>query len=200
MHRMGQLGRFPTRIGIVQNHMQSPLRRLNTHPKFTKNCPVSLHLIVPPSKKPEIVRFHNLERLSHFVHNTYQGQLHGRGPNGASEIVSPDKYQNLSPFKVYEIVSTFYLTMIEKKHYRQIEDKAFEDKCRNAMIKFLGDKGSDFHELQRIVRKEGISVAEWEGIFEMGSGHVLLLECKHCVTWVLYSIISNSNIDLEHCH
>ena len=199
MHRIGQLGKFPARLGIVQNHIQSSVRRLKTQPKFTK-CPLTLNLIVPPSKKPEIVRFDSLKRLSHLVETTFQGYLRGPGPYGASDIIFPDDYQHLSPSEVYEIMSPFYPIMAEERNYQQTVDKIFEDKCRNAMIKFLGDKGNDFHELQRTVSKGERSVAEWGGIFEMGSGHVLLLECTHCVTSVFYPIISNSNINLGDCH
>lgn len=81
-------------------------------------------------------------------------------------------------------MSPLYEAIAKERKYWKIEDEAFKDKCHNAMIKFLQDQGSEFRELSPIVGEEG----EWEGIFEMASGHLLLLECKYCVTSVLYPI------------
>jgi hypothetical protein len=147
-----------------------------------------LNLIVPPSKKPEIVRFSTPKSLSDFVQNTYREYLRGPGPNGASGIIFPSQYQYLSPSEVYRIVSPLYETIAKERYYWKIEDEAFKDKCHNAMIKFLQHQGGEFRELSRTVGEEGRFMEEWEGIFEMASGHVLLLECKYCVTSVLYPI------------
>ncbi len=37
--------------------------------------------------------------------------------------------------------------MAEERHHRQVADKAFEDKARNGLIKFVDDKGIKYREL-----------------------------------------------------
>lgn len=198
MHLISQLGRFLARLHTVQRHSQSSLRQFNTHTKFTHH-PFSLNVIIPPSKKPQVVDFGNVKILSDFVERTYGGYLRGPGPDGTPRIILPNGYQNLSPSRVYRIVSPLF-PMTEERDYQEVSDKTFEDRCHNALIKFLEDKESDFREVRPTVRKRGRSVAEWKGIFEMRSGEMLLLECKRCVTSVLYPIISNSNINLGDRH
>lgn len=90
--------------------------------------------------------------------------------------------------EVYEIMSLYFNAVQEECYHRQVADKAFEEKARNGLFKFLNDKEIKYRELDRTVKKDGKAVAEWEYIVEGDSGQVVLLECRHFVTSVLYSI------------
>lgn len=72
----------------------------------------------------------------------------------------------------------------EERLHRQVADKAFEDKARNGLIKFVNYNGIRYREMNCFIRKDGKNFSEWEGILETDSGQVLFLECKHCVTSV----------------
>ena len=66
----------------------------------------------------------------------------------------------------------------------EVADKAFEDKARNGLIKFVNDNGIKYREMNIFIKKDGKGFSEWEGILETDSGQVLFLECRHCVTSV----------------
>ena len=78
----------------------------------------------------------------------------------------------MSPTAVYEIVSPYFNSVQEEQHHRQVADKAFEDKARNWLFKFLKDNGIKYRELGRTVEKDGKAVAEWEAGAELESGQV----------------------------
>src|SRR5271169_3195175 len=69
------------------------------------------------------------------------------------------------PLKSIKLCLHFMRRWTEEKFHREVADKAFEEKCRSAMIKFLNTKGIAYRELQRKVTEGGIPVAEWETIF-----------------------------------
>jgi len=159
--------------------------------------PISLHVIVPPSVQPQVVIASTSEELDDLV-QSYRGTLRGPGSNGTTHLILRSRYPELSPTEVYEIVSPYFNAVQEERHHRQVADKAFEEKARNCLFKFLNDKGIKYCELDRTVEKDGKAIAEWEGIVEVDSGQVVLLECKHCITSVLYSILltfSNTNLE-----
>jgi hypothetical protein len=159
--------------------------------------PISLQLIVPPSVQPQAVIASNPEELDDLV-QSYCGSLRGPGSNGTTELILRSRYPELSPTEVYEIVSPYFNSVQEEQHHRQVADKAFVEKARNCLFKLLKDNGTKYRELDRTVENDGKAVAEWEAIVELESGEVVLLECKHCVTTVLYSILlpfPNTNLD-----
>ena len=79
--------------------------------------------------------------------------------------------------------------MNDERQHRQIADKAFEDKSRQALIRYLEEQRFLFHELDRVIKVDGKSIAEWEGVFELeGGSWMWFLECKHCVSTVFYPI------------
>jgi len=168
-----------------QSHPNLP--SLNTPPKFIHGSPIALNVIVPPSVEPQVVIASTTEEIGDLV-QSYRGILRGPGTNGTTELILRSRYPELSPSEIYEIVSPYFTSVAEERHHRQVADKAFEEKARNGLIKFVDDKGLKYRELDRTVTKDGKPVAEWEGILELDSGQVLFLECKHCVTSVLYPI------------
>jgi len=150
--------------------------------------PISLQLIVPPSLQPQAVIASTSEELDDLV-QSYHGTLRGPGSDGTTQLILRSRYPELSPTELYEIVSPYFNSVQEERHHRQVVDKAFEDNARNCLFKFLKDNGIKYHELGRTVEKNGKAVAEWEAVAELESGQVVLLECKHCVTSVPYSIL-----------
>ena len=85
--------------------------------------------------------------------------LRGHSSNGITQLILPSRYPELSPSETYEIVSPYLATMAEERHHMQLVDKTFEDKARNGLIKFVDDKGIKYLELDRIVTKNGKTVA-----------------------------------------
>ena len=67
-------------------------------------------------------------------------------------------------------------------------DKAFEDKSREALVRYLKEKEYSFRELDRIIMVGKDTIAEWEGIFELENGETWFLECKYCVSMVFYRV------------
>jgi hypothetical protein len=104
---------------------------------------------------------------------------------------------------------------MEDIRHNQVADKAFEDKCRPAMVKFLEEQGQQAEPQDRIFynrvpkppvqetsdtrspahsardnsTSEGPTnwdiVIEWNGVWKDEQGVYNLLECKHCMTAVL---------------
>ena len=150
--------------------------------------PISLQWIVPPSVQPQAVIASTSEELEDLV-QSYCGTLRGPGSNGTTQLILRSRYRELSPTGVYGIVSPYFNSVQEEPHHRQVADKAFEEKARNCVFKFLKDNGIKYREIDRTVEKDEKAVAKWEAIVELESGQVVMLECQYCVTSVLYSIL-----------
>src|SRR5947208_10346790 len=91
-------------------------------------------------------------------------------------VIHHADYSKLSPSMTYEVVSPFFGSMMEECQHRQISDKAFEQKSREAMVHYLHNHKLPFHELDRVIEVAGEIVAEWEGVFELEDGQVWFLE------------------------
>lgn len=153
----------------------------NVSNKFKHGNSIELKVTVPPEGKMRIVECETTDELYDFV-RIYKGALCAVNADGISKVILPRNYSNISPSTTYEIESPFFASMREERHHRQISDKAFEQKCREAMIRYLADHKLSFHELDRSIQNAGEIVAEWEGVFELEDGRVWCLECKNCVT------------------
>jgi len=96
-----------------------------------------------------------------------------------SKFISPTKYSEVSPSTVYEITSPFFTSLDEERHHGQISDKAFEDKSRLALIRYVDECQYSLHELNRVI--------------EMGGK--LLQNGRGCLSWRLARFGSwNANI------
>ena len=174
------------RVISTANFTHHKIRTVNTGSKwFNTSNAISLRMILPPSKDPEIVHCEDTDSLVNFV-KTYKGTLCAIRPDGSSEIVPPAKYCEISPSTLYKVVSPFFGAMSDERLHRQIADKAFEQKSREAMIHYLDEHQLPFHELDRIIKVDGKPIAEWEGVFQLASGNIWFLECKHCVSIVFF--------------
>ena len=144
-------------------------------------------LIVPSSKEPTLLRCRTTDQLTDFV-KLYKGQLSERGSDGFTEIIPRSKYSEVSPSVIYEIISPFFTSLGGERHHWQVTDKAFEEKSREALIRYLKEEQFVFRELSRLIKVDGDIIAEWEGVFELEGDEIWFLECKHCVTTVFYHI------------
>ena len=77
---------------------------------------------------------------------------------------------------------------MDERQHRQVADKCFEDKSRQALSRYLGEQEFSFRQLDRIIEVDGKTVAEWEGVFELEDGGIWFLECKHCISTVSYPV------------
>lgn len=145
--------------------------------------PIVLQLVTPDVQKPELHEFSNPEGLVQLV-QSFNGTLRATKSDPVKKIISPNQYKGLDPANVYEIVSPMFGAAAAERRLSQVSDKAFEDKCRLAFIRFLDAGNLEYSELSRIVKNGDCIVAEWEAIFEVQGGEVYLLECKHFVTAV----------------
>jgi hypothetical protein len=80
------------------------------------------------------------------------------------------KYSEVSPSIAYRIVSPYFNSMVDERQHRQIANKAFEAKSSEALIRYLDENRSSFHELDRTV--DGKSIAERESVFELEGGEI----------------------------
>ena len=81
------------------------------------------------------------------------------------------------------------------REHTQVSDRAFEDKSRLALITYMKDKDLKFSELNRLFKdKNGILLAEWEGVFEVENEGIYFLECKHSVSSVFPPSYTDANI------
>lgn len=160
-----------------------------TSNKFNHGDSIRLTLIVPSSKEPRILQCQTTDQLTEFV-EVYKGTLAAPGADGFTEIIPRSKYSEVSPSTIYEIISPFFTSMSDERQHRQIADKAFKDKSRKALIRYLDEQRLSFRELDRVIKVDGNIIAEWEGVFELESG-IWFLECKHCVSTVFYPIYLN---------
>jgi hypothetical protein len=191
LNKFRQAGHIITLAGSL--HMQPPcphrtLQSLKTMSnKFKHGDLIKLALIVPSSKEPTLLRCRTTDQLSDFV-KLYKGVLAECGSDGFTEIIPRSKYSEVSPSVIYKIISPFFTSLGDERHHWQVADKAFEDKSREALIRYLEEEQFVFRELSRVIKVDGDIIAEWEGVFELEGGEIWCLECKHCVTSVFYHI------------
>lgn len=151
--------------------------------KFEHGESIRLTIMVPSSKEPQILRCQTTDQLSRFV-EVYKGALAVLGVDG-TEIIPPSKYSEVSPSTIYEIISPFFASMKDERQHPQAADKAFEDKSRQALTRYIKEQQFSFHELGRTIKVDGSLIAEWEGVYELEGGGIWFLECKHCVSTVV---------------
>lgn len=168
---------FPSHL---QRFHPPPVLSLSSNAKVNPpSSPISLKLVTPDSKEPEIYRFGDASALNTFV-KSYGGSL--RGPlSNRYTVISARDYSSLTPDRVYEIVSPYFKAVDEQRHHNQNADKAFKSKARHALVKYLNEAGINYEEMEREIKCGKDAVAEWEGIFTIDGG-VLFLECKNAIT------------------
>lgn len=154
----------------------------STSNKFIHGDSVRLTVIVPSSNEPQILRCRTTEQLSRFV-KVYKGELAVLSTDD-TEIIPPSQYSEVSPSTIYEIISPFFTSTKDELQHRQVADKDFKDKSRQALTRYLKEQRFSFHELDRVIKADGKIIAEWEGVYELESGEIWFLECKHCVSTV----------------
>jgi len=177
------------RIKPPYPHQYRVLRALKTSSeKFKYGDSIMLRLVVPPSKELRVLQCQTTEELIELV-KTYRGTLTEFSGNGFSKIIPRSKYFEVSPHTIYEIISPYFASMMDERQHRQIADKAFEDKSRRALTRYLEEQGLSFRELDRVVQADGKPIAEWEAVIELEDGKIWFLECKHCVSTVFYPIL-----------
>jgi hypothetical protein len=188
LNKFRQAGHFITRAGSLHKQPLYPHRSLKTMSnKFKHGDLIKLALIVPSSNEPTLLRCRTTDQLSDFV-KLYKGELAERGADGFTEIIPRSKYSEVSPSVIYEIISPFFTSLGDEHHHWQVVDKAFEDKSREALIRYLEAEQFVFRELSRVIKVDGGIIAQWGGVFELEGGEIWFLECKHCVTIVFYHI------------
>jgi hypothetical protein len=106
--------------------------------------PIYLNLVVPPSLKPELLKF---ESTSHFVDfvKSYRGRGSLKYPSsenpGQYDIISPRKSSTFSPSITYELLAPGWGRYQGEYRHTQVSDKAFEDKSRLASHRKHGEAG-----------------------------------------------------------
>ena len=179
-------------------------RRLHQHSSRTvgklgqfHRGPIVLQLVTPNVREPEPHEFSNPDGLVQLV-QSFNGTLRATKSDSVEKIISPNQYKDLDPSYVYEIVSPMFGAAAPERRHSQVSDKAFEDKCRLAFIRFLDAGNLKYSELSLIVKDGDCIVAEWEAIFDVQGGDVYLLECKHSVTAVSITFPPCANLNLGH--
>ena len=184
---------------LLRNRLHFPLSRFRHSRKSIKfnnpsqQKPFTLRLIVPPSDEPKEVEFDDTVALNMYV-KSYGASLCVQTPNGGSRVLNPNKYMSLSPNAIYVVSSPYFPTEKEKKEeprYSKYSARAFEDKSRHAMIRYLVNTGTKFKELDRVIKHDGRDVAEWEGVFQSEQNTIFFLECKHIIRDVKHFLLES---------
>lgn len=84
----------------------------------------------------------------------------------------------VTPSETYEIVSPFLQAVDEHRTPSQIADKAFESKSRLVLMSYLQRWNIVFEELEREIKRDGVTICEWEGTFRLATGEFIFLKCK----------------------
>ena len=207
----------PTRIGPPFSN-PSKIPRLYTStasvPTAVTSFPITLKIQGPKESSPIARVFKSPEALSTWVSSHKRAALKAFAtPAQKEEIFSRSDYRSLDPKRTYGVYAPLHSEEMEDIRYNQIADKAFEDKCRLAIAKFLKEQGQQVEEQDRVLynlvpgssigtshnespassplhnstlagRPKSDVAIEWEGVWKDGTGIYYLLECKHFMTAV----------------
>jgi len=156
------------------------------HTAFVHGSPLRLKIIVPPLRHLDVNDFDAPEALAHYI-DSFHGILRELPSSTAADqtpkILGHNALKYVTPSETYEILSPFWQAVDEHRTHSQIADKAFESKSRLALMSYLQRRNIVFEELEQI-KRDGVTVGEWEGVFRLATGELIFLECKHRMTLV----------------
>jgi hypothetical protein len=162
------------------------------HAAFVHGSPLRLKIIIPPLRHLDVSDFEAPEALARYI-DSFHGILRELpSPTAADQtpkILGQNALKYVTPSKTYEILSPFW-PVDEHRTHTQIADKAFESKSRLALMSYLQRQSIVFEELEREIKRDGVTVCEWEGVFRLATGEFIFLECKHRMA--LVTIFPNS--------
>lgn len=95
-----------------------------------------------------------------------------------TEIIPPSKYSEVSPSIIYEIIVPLFNSMKDEHQHRQVADKAFKEKSRQALTRYLEEQQFSFRELDRVIKADDRIIAEWEGVSSGGRLTIVIQNCR----------------------
>jgi len=189
----------PPRIPLNFIH---PSKSLPIHtaslPSNVVQYPIVLRTQAPDDSEPVERLFRSRHCLTKWV-STYKRAALKAFPSTTQkeEILSEDQYSSLDVDRVYGISSPLHTEEVTDLRHNQIADRAFEEKCRLAVSRYLISQGLDIQDRERTLYENVLgwnathmppkpnAAIEWEGLWMDGDGIYYLLECKHFMTLVL---------------
>lgn len=184
-----------SRFRLIQfQSLSTRLYTTNTlkYATFRHSSPLRLNIIVLPLRKVHVNDFNTPRALALYI-NAFHGILRqlpsSTAPDEVSKFLDPDDLKDVKSSETYEIVAPYWQTVGEHRTHSQIADKAFESKSRLALINYLHRQNIVFDELDREMKRDGVTVCEWERVFRLATGEPIFLECKHRMTMVSTFII-----------
>lgn len=207
----------PPRIGLpFVNPSRIPRVYTSTAsaPTAVISFPITLKILGPQESSPIDRVFKSPEALSTWVSSHKRAALKAFAtPTQKEEFFSRSDYPLLDPKRTYGVYAPLHSEEMEDIRHNQIADKAFEDKCRLAMAKFLKEQGQQVEEQDRVLynlmpesspgpsdnespassplhtstlacRTKSDVAIKWDGVWKDGRRIYYLLECKHFMTAV----------------
>jgi hypothetical protein len=157
------------------------------HAAFAHGSPLRLKIIVPPLRHLDVNDFEAPEALARYI-DSFHGILRELPSSTAADqtpkILGQNALKYVTPSETYEILSPFWQAVDEHRTHSQIADKAFESKSRLTLMSYLQRRNIVFEEVEREIKRDGVTVCEWEGVFRLATGESIFLECKHRMTLV----------------
>jgi hypothetical protein len=154
---------------------------------FAHGSPLRLKIIVPPLRHLDVNDFEAPEGLARYI-DSFHGILRELPSSTAADqtpkILGQNALKYVTPSETYEILSPFWQAVDEHRMHSQIADKAFESKSRLTLMSYLQRRNIVFEEVEREIKRDGVTVCEWEGVFRLATGEFIFLECKHRMTLV----------------
>ena len=162
---------------------------------LAETSPPELRLRIksPIDIEPKVRVFQTAQDLQGFVTRFKQAMLASfETPTHPEEYFSPRRYTSLPPDRTYFVFAPLHSEEAGKLRHNQISDRAFEDKCRKAIVEH--HRLRHLKELDRVLTHQVTDVdgaarkvpaIEWDGLwFDERGGVYHLLECKHFMTIV----------------
>ncbi len=159
--------------------------RANPAP-LIKGYPVTLRLIFPSWRTATSHDFKSAEAITRFLSEPKQFLLDPE----SGHAIHPDQVEKIDPNVIYEVAGSglpyFDKGNSEKGMTReQVWDSVFEKKTALALKKVLEKDDPNVIELPRVIKNGGgVTVSEWEGIYQLSDGRMVFLEAKFRMTKV----------------
>jgi hypothetical protein len=158
--------------------------------------PLELRLRIksPMDIEPKVRVFQTAQDLHAFVSRFKKAMLASfETPTQPEEYFSPRRYISLPLDRTYFVFAPLHSEEASKLRHNQIEDRAFEDKCRKSIVEHHRLRHRTLKELDRVLTHElpdvdgaarEVPAIEWDGLWFEPGGVYHLLECKHYMTIV----------------
>ena len=158
----------------------------------TTKFPMNLQILEPNEPATVTRRFDTPEALKIYVSAHKRAVLKALStPTAAETIIHPSAYSALDPSRTYFIYAPLHTEESVDIRHHQVTDRAFEEKSRLVLARFLKSQGlkvvecsRELYKLDSVENAKRNAVIEWDGCWTDEVGMYYVLECKHFMSAV----------------